>query len=56
MTTDVEVENLIKRIQRFDPPGVAARTLQECLLLQLLRMKEEGKDVEMAYPCAYKIL
>lgn len=48
MTTDEEVEELIKRIQRFDPPGVAARTLQECLLLQLNRQKEEGKDVEIA--------
>jgi RNA polymerase sigma-54 factor len=48
MTTDEEVEDLIKKIQRFDPAGVAARTLQECLLLQLNRQKEEGKDVEIA--------
>ncbi len=48
MTTDAEVESLIKRIQRFDPPGVAARTLQECLLLQLHRQKEEGKEVDIA--------
>jgi RNA polymerase sigma-54 factor len=48
MTTEVEVETLIKRIQRFDPPGVAARTLQECLLLQLFRQKEEGKEVDIA--------
>jgi RNA polymerase sigma-54 factor len=47
-TTEAEVEGLIKRIQQFDPPGVGARTLQECLLLQLLRQKEEGKDVDMA--------
>jgi len=48
MTSEEEVEALIKRIQRFDPPGVAARTLQECLLLQLYRMKEDGKDVDLA--------
>ncbi len=48
MTTEEEVESLIKRIQRFDPPGVAARTLQECLLLQLYRQKEEGKEVDIA--------
>ncbi|HLM62340.1 MAG TPA: hypothetical protein VK308_16175, partial [Pyrinomonadaceae bacterium] len=48
MTTDEHVESLIKRIQRFDPPGVGARTLQECLLLQLLRQKEEGRDVDVA--------
>ena len=47
-TTDEEVESLIKKIQLFDPPGVAARNLQECLLLQLYRHKEEGKDVDLA--------
>ena len=48
MTTDEEVESLIKRIQHFDPPGVAARDLQECLLLQLNRMQDEGKNVTVA--------
>jgi RNA polymerase sigma-54 factor len=43
-----EVESLIKRIQQFDPPGVAARNLQECLLIQLQRQKDEGKKVDTA--------
>ncbi len=30
-----EVEAVLHRIQRFDPVGIAARTLRECLLLQL---------------------
>ena len=30
-----EVEAVIKRIQLFDPVGVGARTVQECLLVQL---------------------
>lgn len=30
-----EVETVLKRIQLFDPVGVAARSLQECLLVQL---------------------
>lgn len=30
-----EVEAVLKRIQHFDPIGVAARSLQECLLIQL---------------------
>jgi RNA polymerase sigma-54 factor len=47
-TNEAEVEALIKRIQQFDPPGVGARNLQECLLLQLMRQKEEGKDVYTA--------
>jgi RNA polymerase sigma-54 factor len=46
--TEEEVEAMIQRIQQFDPPGVAARDLQECLLLQLQRQKNEGKDVDIA--------
>jgi RNA polymerase sigma-54 factor len=34
-TTLEAVEAALKRIQAFDPPGVAARSVQECLLLQL---------------------
>jgi RNA polymerase sigma-54 factor len=30
-----EVEAVLKRIQLFDPIGIAARSLQECLLIQL---------------------
>ncbi|CEO38032.1 RNA polymerase sigma-54 factor [Photobacterium kishitanii] len=30
-----EVEAVLKRVQQFDPLGVASRNLQECLLLQL---------------------
>jgi RNA polymerase sigma-54 factor len=47
-TTDAEIDDLIKKIQQFDPPGVAARNLQECLLIQLNRKKGDGKSVEMA--------
>ncbi|MFI5132858.1 MAG: RNA polymerase factor sigma-54 [Chitinophagales bacterium] len=53
--TEEEVEDVINRIQQFDPPGVAARDLQECLLLQLQRKKDEaglpggqGKNVDTA--------
>ena len=37
MAEDEEVEEMLKVIQSFDPPGIGARTLQECLLLQLQR-------------------
>ncbi|MGM0773919.1 MAG: RNA polymerase factor sigma-54 [Pseudomonadota bacterium] len=30
-----EVEAVLRRLQHFDPPGVFARDLQECLLIQL---------------------
>ncbi len=33
-----EVEMVLKRIQQFEPTGVAARDLSECLLLQLRSM------------------
>ncbi|WP_300597634.1 RNA polymerase factor sigma-54 [Niabella sp.] len=47
-TTAAEVESIIQKIQQFDPAGVAARDLTECLLLQLRRQKLEGKDVDKA--------
>ena len=34
-STPEEVEAILKRIQFFDPVGVAARNLRECLLIQL---------------------
>ncbi len=46
-TTVEEVELVLKKIQTFDPPGIAARTLQECLLLQLERM-DNGHDIDVA--------
>src|SRR5205809_813090 len=39
---------MILPIQQFDPPGVCARNLQECLLIQLEKRVEEGDHVEMA--------
>jgi len=41
-TDEKEISKLILMIQHFDPPGVGARNLQECLLLQLKR--KQGKD------------
>ncbi|MCZ2458276.1 MAG: RNA polymerase factor sigma-54 [Chitinophagales bacterium] len=49
-----EVESVIYRIQQFDPPGVGARNLQECLLLQLQRLKDEGKEVQIAITAIQK--
>ncbi|MDZ7267330.1 MAG: RNA polymerase factor sigma-54 [candidate division KSB1 bacterium] len=34
-TTVEKVEAVLRQIQRFDPVGIAARNLQECLLIQL---------------------
>ncbi len=46
-TTAEEVETILKKIQTFDPPGIAARDLQECLLLQLDRM-DNGHNIDVA--------
>jgi RNA polymerase sigma-54 factor len=38
---------LLKRIQDFDPAGIAARNLQECLLLLQLERMDDGQDVDV---------
>ena len=42
-TTQKQLLSVLKAIQTFDPAGIAARDLQECLLLQLER-NGAGKD------------
>ncbi len=42
-----EVEKVLKVVQQLDPAGVGARTLKECLLLQL-RRKEETPERRLA--------
>lgn len=36
-----EVEAVLKKIQQLDPPGIAARNLQECLLIQLQKAEKK---------------
>ncbi|MDG1672871.1 MAG: RNA polymerase factor sigma-54 [Flavobacteriaceae bacterium] len=46
--TDVDtLKKVLKVVQQLDPPGVGARNLQECLLIQLQR-KEQTPDTERA--------
>lgn len=40
--SEEKAEEILKIIQSFDPPGVGARNLQECLLIQLTFLDEEG--------------
>jgi RNA polymerase sigma-54 factor len=44
-----EVEKVLQRVQQFDPVGIAARDLKECLLIQLEQM-------EVREPLAEKIV
>ena len=41
MTDEEELEELLKVVQNFDPAGVGARGLQECLLIQIRRKEHE---------------
>ncbi len=46
--TDADhIEKVLRKVQQLDPPGVGARSLDECLLLQLER-KEPTPAVELA--------
>ncbi|KQC30056.1 RNA polymerase factor sigma-54 [Flagellimonas eckloniae] len=42
-----KIESVLKTVQELDPPGVAARSLGECLIIQLKR-KEKTPEVELA--------
>lgn len=43
-----EVERVLLYLQEFDPAGIGARSLQECLLLQIAR-KEDGRQKELMH-------
>jgi len=45
-----DVERVLRQVQSLDPPGIAARDLQECLLLQLYRMDDtvDGRGTAIA--------
>lgn len=47
MVTDEEMEKIVNQIKQFDPPGVAAADLQECLINQL-QQKHHSEEVEIA--------
>lgn len=48
MASEQEVLHILELIQRFDPEGVGARDLQECLLLQLRRKDQGQKSIQIA--------
>jgi RNA polymerase sigma-54 factor len=47
-TNAEEIEKILLRIQQFDPAGIGARSLQECLILQLERRDETDPVIEVA--------
>lgn len=48
-TTLEELEEVLVVIQDLDPPGVGARSLRECLLIQLARKERTEVPVKLAY-------
>lgn len=47
-TSVAELEEILKVIQDLDPPGVGARDLRECLLIQINRAEKRDADTIMA--------
>ncbi|WP_342265434.1 RNA polymerase factor sigma-54 [Cardinium endosymbiont of Philonthus spinipes] len=43
-----EVEEILTAIQRLDPPGIAARNLQECLSIQLQGQDQKDPAIQLA--------
>ncbi len=48
MAEDEDVEDMLKVIQTFDPAGVGARDLQECLLIQLKKKDQNNPIIQKA--------
>ncbi|HZW60147.1 MAG TPA: RNA polymerase factor sigma-54 [Woeseiaceae bacterium] len=46
--TDEEIELTLQKVQRLDPVGVGARTLSECIVLQLSQLDADTPGVELA--------
>lgn len=43
------IEEVLQSVQTFDPIGIAARDVKECLLIQLTHLPERNKTWELAY-------
>ncbi len=50
------VEQVLRQLQRCDPPGVGARNLQECLLIQLESLLEAPDQPHPLLPIAYRVV
>ncbi len=48
-TNEIELIEILRVIQGFDPPGVGARNLQECLLLQIEAKDLQNKNISLAH-------
>jgi len=56
IATEEEVIEVLEMIQEFDPAGIGARNLQECLWLQIMRKLKEEPSHREIYKLAEKII
>jgi len=55
--TEEDIGRILKMIQKFDPPGIAAKDLQECLLIQINnKIEKEEESSNKVLNMALKIL
>lgn len=47
-TDEKEIIRVLSIVQQLDPPGIGARNLQECLMLQLRRNEQDDMGTEIA--------
>ena len=45
IVTEEQIEKILRSVQTLDPPGVGARSLKECLQLQLEKKKKDRPEV-----------
>lgn len=55
-STEEELEEALFILQDFDPAGIGARNLQECLIIQILRKKSEEKKPDRVLELEERII
>lgn len=56
VTTEEKIMEILSQIQQFDPPGVGARDLQECLKIQLKHKMRQANGHKELLDSAYCII
>lgn len=55
-TSEKELQKLLTIIQDFDPAGVGARDIKECLMIQIVKKYKNGQGNKIVLKTAYQIL
>ena len=53
---EADIRQLIELLQTFDPPGIGARSLQECLLIQIERKRENNEGSAVLLKLMKKVI